>query len=162
MDETADLQNLAVHDVLEAIGSARPSSGAGIAAALALAVGTACALKAVNVSLKHAEDEQLEQSGARLLAHRDRALELARIDAELYRRYLKEGETRDAAKLVRTAEDFQSLATDIAAELDAVRDRVRSSMAADVAAARLLHSAAVEIEALILRENRELRARTMP
>ena len=162
MNAPTDLRKLVVYDVLEAIGSAIPSSGAGIAAALALALGTSCALKAVNVTLKHAEDDQLGQSGARLLAHRDRALDLARIDAELYRRFLKEGEPRDAAKLVRTAEDFQLLARDIAVELDGLTDRVRGSMAADVAAAQLLHSAAVAIEALILQDNRELRARTMP
>lgn len=162
MNPRTDLRDFAVLDLLEAIGSSRPSSGAGIAAAVALALATACALKAVSVSLKHEEDEQLAHSAGRLLQHRDRALDLARIDAELFRKYLKDGEPRDAAMLVRTAEDFQALAAEVAAELQGIQDRVRSSMAADVSAARLLHSAAVAIEALILRESRELRARTMP
>ncbi len=162
MDARADLRDLTVLDVLDAVASSRPSSGAGIAAALALALGTACALKAVNVSLKHHEDEQLGNCGARLQQYRDRALDRARIDAELFGKYLQDGEPRDAAMLVRAAEDFQVLAADIAAELEGLEARVRSTLAADVSAAKLLHAAAMAIEVLILRESRELRARTMP
>jgi formiminotetrahydrofolate cyclodeaminase len=162
MEESADVRDLSVVEVLEAIASGEPSSGAGIAAALALALATACALKAVKVTLKHGHDAALEIHGSSLQAHRDRALDRAREDARLYRKYLQDGEPRDAALLVCAAEEFQLLAREIAQGLDGLAPRVRKAVTADVASAQLLHKAAVEIEALILRDNRELRARTMP
>jgi len=158
----SDMRELSVVEVLDAIGSARPSSGAGISAAIALALATACALKAVRITLKHTEDADLRQRGERLENQRDQALDRARVDAELFQRYLKNHEPREAARLVKAAEDFQVLADDILQELKGLEERVRATVAADVSAARALHSAAIQIEGMILRESRELRARVMP
>jgi formiminotetrahydrofolate cyclodeaminase len=162
MENKADVREVSVLELLDAIGSSRPSSGAGIAAAMALSLGAACALKAVNVTLKHAADAKLTGCGERLKQHRDQALDRARIDTILFEKYLQDGEPRDAAMLVKAAQEFQLLAAELGDELEGLEERVRASVVADVTSARLLHTAAVEIEALILRDNRELRARTMP
>jgi formiminotetrahydrofolate cyclodeaminase len=158
----ADVRHVSVLEVLQAIGSPEPSSAAGVSAGIALALATACALKAVNVSLKHEDDEQLRDSCERLQQQRDRALERAREDSELFQSYLRDHEPRDAALLVKAAEDFQTLAREVESELSALDGKVRTSVAADITAARALHSAAMAIEALVMRDNRKLRANTMP
>lgn len=156
------MRGLTLVEVLDAIGSAQPSSGAGISAAVALALATACALKAIHVTLKHGEDAALSSRADRLQRQRERALDRARVDAELFQRYLANHEPREAALLVRAAEDFQALAREIEGELADLEDSVRSSVVADVTAARSLHAAAMHIEGLILHESRELRARVTP
>jgi formiminotetrahydrofolate cyclodeaminase len=162
MQTEPDVRHVTVLEALEAIGSAQPSSGAGIAAAISLALATACALKAVNISLKHTDDPALRACAERLQLHRHLALDRAEVDARVFGRYLQDREPRDAALLVKAAEDFQALAREIADELKGLEARVQASVAADVSAAQSLHAAAVAIEALIMRDSRELRARTMP
>lgn len=156
-----DVRNLSVVEVLEAIGSAEPSSAAGVAAGVALALATACALKAVSVTLKHAEEPALRECCDRLVAQRDRALELAREDAELFQDYLRGHAARDAARLVNAAQQFQELARDVAAEVAGLEGRVRATVAADLQAARALHDSAIAIEGLVMRDNRRLLARTV-
>lgn len=156
-----DVRNLSLGEVLEAIGSAEPSSAAGISAGVALALATACALKAVSVTLKHADDGDMRRHCDRLLAQRDRALELAREDAELFQSYLRDHAARDAASLVHAAEQFQELAREVSAEIVSLEGRVRATVAADLLAARALHDSAVAIEALVMRDNRRLRARAV-
>jgi formiminotetrahydrofolate cyclodeaminase len=158
----SDVRDLTVVEVLDAIGSAQPSSGAGISAALTLALATACALKAIHVTLKHTDDAKLRDRGQRLERQRDRAVDRARVDAELFQRYLKTKEPRDAALLVKAAEDFQALAREVLEEIEGLDSCVRPTVVADVTAALALHSAAMQIEGVILHESRELRARTMP
>lgn len=114
------------------------------------------------MSLKHTDDAELRDRGERLERQRDRAVDRARVDAELFQRYLKTHEPRDAALLVKAAEDFQALAGEILEELGGLDGRVQATVVADVTAARALHSAAMQIEGVILHEGRKLRARTMP
>ncbi len=90
-----DFGALPLVKVLDAISSAEPSSGAGAAAAVALALAVACALKAVNVTLKHRADAKLIAARERLVQHRELALDRARVDAELFERYLASHEPRD-------------------------------------------------------------------
>jgi hypothetical protein len=156
-----DVRNVSVVEILEAIGSPEPSSAAGISAGIALALATACLLKAVSVTLKHIDDPDLRAHSDRLLQQRDRALERAREDAELFQSYLQDRQARDAAKLVHAAEQFQELADEVAAEISALEGRVRPSVAADLEAAHALHASAMAIESLVMRDNRRLRAKTM-
>ncbi|MET0280408.1 MAG: hypothetical protein ABW278_04690 [Steroidobacteraceae bacterium] len=162
MTTPANLRHVSLVEVLDAIGSSEPSSGAGIAAAVALALATSCALKAVGITLKRGPDDALEQRAALLLAQRDRALERAEVDAHLFGQYMANREPRDAAMLVVAAADFQALAKEVAVAIDDLDARVLPSVVSDVTAARQLHSAAVDIEALIKRSSRELQSRTMP
>jgi formiminotetrahydrofolate cyclodeaminase len=156
-----DVRDVSVVEVLEAIGSPEPSSAAGISAGIALALATACMLKAVSVTLKHLDDPALRAHHERLLEQRDRALERAREDAQLFQSYLRDHAPRDAAKLVHAAEKFQELADEVAEGIDALEGKVRRTVAADLVAARALHSAAMAIEALVMRDNRRLRARAV-
>lgn len=156
-----DVRNLSVVEVLEAIGSAEPSSAAGVSAGVALALATACALKAVSVTLKHADDADLRECCHRLVAQRDKALELAREDAELFQCYLRGHAARDAARLVHAAEQFQELAREVSADVAWLDGRVRKTVAADLHAARALHDSAMAIEALVMRDNRRLLKRTV-
>lgn len=156
-----DVRDVSVLEVLEAIGSPEPSSAAGISAGIALALATACMLKAVSVTLKHTDDPALRAHRDQLVVQRDHALELARKDAELFQSYLRDHAPRDAAKLVHAAEQFQELAGEVAAGIDSLEGRVRKSVAADLVAARALHDSAIAIEALVMRDNRRLRAKTV-
>lgn len=156
-----DVRHVSVIEVLEAIGSPHPSSAAGISAGIALALAAACTLKAVSVTLKHKEDPALRAGCDRLVQQRDRALERAREDADLFQSYLRDHAPRDAAKLVHAAEQFQELAREVAAEIADLEGRVRPSVAADLVAARALHAAAEAIESLVMRDNRRLRARAV-
>ncbi len=156
-----DVRDVSVLEVLEAIGSPEPSSAAGISAGIALALATACMLKAVSVTLKHTDDPELRAHRDKLVEQRDRALERAREDAELFQNYLRDHAPRDAAKLVHAAEQFQDLAREVEAGIDSLEGRVRKTVAADLIAARALHDSAIAIEALVMRDNRRLRARAV-
>lgn len=156
-----DVRHLSVVEVLEAIGSPEPSSAAGVSAGIALALATACALKAVSVTLKHGDDALLRVHCERLREQRDRALERAREDAKFFQSYLRNHSPRDAAALVGAAEQFQHLAQEVAEEIDRLDGKVRPGLAADLQAARALHASAVAIEALVMRDNRKLLARAV-
>lgn len=157
----ADLQPLSLGEVLDDIGSSRPSSGAGVAAGVALALGIACAQKAVAVTLKHRADDRLAEAAARLQTLRERALELARLDAVLFESYLRHQAAEDAARLVTAAEAFQQLSQDVAHELQGLEGRIDDCVAGDITAARALVQASRAIEAEILRENRRERAKVI-
>lgn len=156
-----DLQPLSLGEVLDDIGSARPSSGAGVAAGVALALGIACAQKAVSVTLKHRDDDRLADAVTRLQALRERALEQARLDAVLFESYLRHQAPEDAARLVTTAEAFQQLSQEVAKELQGLDGRIDDCVDGDITAARALLQAARAIEAEILRENRRERAKAI-
>lgn len=79
----ADVQQLTVAEVLAAVGAARPTSGAGVAAALALALAAACARKAVGVTRKHRDGDELRPIGEHLAVLEARAVEHARRDQQL-------------------------------------------------------------------------------
>lgn len=157
-----DLRPLSIETVLDAIGSARPSSGAGIAAGVALALGIACAQKAIAITLKHADDAALTTAAERLCTLRAQALEQARLDAALFESYLRNKAPHDVARLVTTAEQFQQLVKQVVRELNALDGKCKASVVGDLSAAAALCEAATTIEAHILRDSRRERARAIP
>ncbi|MET0291183.1 MAG: cyclodeaminase/cyclohydrolase family protein, partial [Steroidobacteraceae bacterium] len=154
-----DLRPLTVETVLDAISSERPSSGAGVAAGMALALGIACAQKAIAVTLKHRDDVQLSSAADRLRTLRGRSLEQARLDAALFERYLRSKDPQDVDKLVAAAEQFQHLARETAREFAALEGKVIDSVIGDLTAADALQRAATTIEDDILRDNQREQAR---
>jgi hypothetical protein len=154
-----DFRPLTLDEVLDAIGAPQPSSGAGVAAALSLALAVACAQKAVGITAKRREDAELSASAARLQTLRELALEHARHEATLFAAWLRDQQARDAALLVKAAEQFQGLSRKLGAELDALDGAVLESVSGDISAARALQQASAQIEADILRDNRRERAR---
>lgn len=148
--------------MLDAIGSAKPSSGAGIAAGVALALGIACAQKAVAITLKHDDDATLTAAAERLCTLRERALEQARLDAALFESYLRNKAPHDVARLVTTAEEFQQLVKEVLRELGGLDGKCKASVVGDLTAAEALCEAATTIEAHILRDSRRERARAIP
>lgn len=159
MQTEIDPRHLTLEQLLETISSSQPTSGAGVAAAVALALAIGCATKAINVSLKHGSDAVLDAAALRLHALSERALAYARTDSALFASYLQTHSQADAAGLVTSAEEFQELAGEVLSEIEELRGRVLPTVAIDVSTALRLHSAATSTEVEILRSNRKLQAR---
>lgn len=160
-DPLHPIHQATLSELLDAIASAEPSSGAGIAAALGLALSASCAMKAVAVTRRHTADATLEERSRQLRELRERALLSARRDEELFRKYLQERKPRDAAMLVEAAKDFQTLAREIGLAISASSANVYDSVTADMEAARTLLDASANVGALIMRDNRQTLAKTV-
>ena len=137
-------------DVLEDIASGTLSSGAGTAAASALALGIACLRKAVAVSARHAPDDAtLQEADARLCGLLDRALAAGRADAIGFPRLGGKRPPEDKADaaddLVALADRFTWLCAQVMAEAERLTPVIRDTMANDLLAARRLADAAATI-----------------
>jgi formiminotetrahydrofolate cyclodeaminase len=142
---TDEVRRLTVDEVLEAIATPRPSSGAGIAGALALAMSAACARKAVGVTAKRRDDVQLQAADAHLALLQHRAVAQAQRDQLLFQSYLRSKELAAAEHLVDSSQLFRQLVADVAKELDRLPPLIAGHVAGDLDAATALHHAAAAV-----------------
>lgn len=159
--ESDDVRQLSVDEVLEAVSVARPSSGAGIAAALALALAAACGRKAAGVTLKRKEAADLQEIDEHLALLQHRAVSHAQRDQLLFKAFLETRQPLQAQNLVESSQLFQQLVADVGREIDRLAPLVNDSVAGDVDAARSLHRAAADVAATLLREARRSRSRSV-
>ena len=171
------LADLAVSAFLTRVASTAPTPGAGPVGALALAMGVACALKAVAITAKHhaQPDPDLSYAADRLSAISEAALQGADSDAETFGDLIaslrlpqaaaQERKDRDAAiqaaaaAVVEVAERLIRLSHEAASLVVGIKDRIDPVMAGDVNTALRLIEANRLIQTDNFDENRRLMER---
>jgi formiminotetrahydrofolate cyclodeaminase len=148
--------NKTLEEVLTSLASDAVSPGSGAAAAVTLAFAAACAGKALAISRKHRPAEVYMNAAEKRLADIVRSsLERADADASLFESFIHHKDREAAEALVRADEATQALSRELAAVLDEIGSAVHPVVAGDIAAARVLLSAASQIEARIRAENQQ-------
>jgi formiminotetrahydrofolate cyclodeaminase len=162
--------NMTVARLLACITSEKPAPGAGAAGAIALALGVACARKALRITSQHHLDESLVRTvEARLATLSTHVLELGDQDAERFGALIAamqlahddawETEARDQAKdnarraLRSNTAKLVATCGEAEAQLNSIADHVSEIMIGDIAAARALIGAARTIHAANLAES---------
>lgn len=163
----------ALEALLAGIASTEPAPGSGAAGAVALALGVACARKAVRLSLMHQPDEHLANADARLATIGQLALEGADADARWFAALIaamqmpkddREDEKRSSAikeaarPLVALAEHLVQLSAEVERIVSELKPKIDAEMAGDLTAAAALTQAAAEIQKSNASENRKLAA----
>jgi formiminotetrahydrofolate cyclodeaminase len=145
-----------LEEVLTCLASDAVSPGSGAAAAVTLAFAAACAGKALAISRKHRPAEDYMNTAEKRLGEIVRSsLERADADASLFESFIHHKDRKAAEALVRADEAAQALSRELAAVLDEIGAAIHPVVAADIAAARMLLSAASQIEARIRAENQQ-------
>lgn len=160
-----------VADLVAGISSTEPAPGSGAAGAIALALGVACARKALRLTLVHHPDDRgAAAADERLAAIAGDALVGAQEDARAFAAFIAAMQlphghdaeraartatmTACAAALVALAERLLALGAEAARLLDAAAAAVDDTMRGDVTAARALIDAAAAIQRANAGENR--------
>jgi hypothetical protein len=108
---------------------------------------SACASKAVAISLKHRPEETALQAALDSFTRiRRRALVCADNDAAAFEDFVKEKNAAATDRLIVSGENLLSLIESFETLLDAIEPCIHSRMAGDLAAARALAGAARSIE----------------
>ena len=151
----ANLADRPLGEVIDSVASEDISPGAGAAGAVALALGAACAGKAVAITLKRRPDDAvLRRARDRLASISHRALRGAEIDASRFDDFVRTKDAEAAERLVDSGEWLRRLATDLDDALREIEDRIDPVVANDVTAAGALARAFVSIQSMNLDENR--------
>jgi len=104
------LADLRIRELLELISSNSISPGAGAAGAVTLALGAACAAKAVSISLKHSpHDAGLVSALSRLEKIRGFALQGADADSRAFADFVRHKSPTGASELIETGEAMAHL-----------------------------------------------------
>lgn len=141
-------------EVLTALRSDAVSPGAGAAAAVTLAFAAACTGKALAISRKHLPTNDAANAvTARLAELMSRALGRADVDATLFASFMHHKSAPTAAELLRADAQTQALARELDSILNEIDAVIHPIVAGDIAAARILLSAAGLIQARIRAEN---------
>lgn len=141
-------------DLLAALASDAISPGSGAAAAVVLGFAAACAGKALAISRRHRQaDDIVLAAEQRLVVLVRRALERADADARFFEEFTHHKDSRRAKELLDSDELSQSLAQELGRVLDEIEPTIHPVVAADIAAARTLLAAASAIEDRIQAEN---------
>src|SRR5581483_67799 len=118
------------------------------------AFAAACAGKALVISRKHrSPDDAAKVAAARLAELVKRALERADMDSALFERFIHDRSAPAAAELLRADASTQALAHELDTILNEIDAAIHPVVAGDIAAARILLSAASLIQARIRAEN---------
>lgn len=140
--------------ILTSLASEAVSPGSGAAAAATLAFAAACAGKALAISRKHRPaDDAAKAAEARLADLVKRALERADLDSALFAAFLHQKTAQAAAELLQADASTQALARELDTTLNEIDAAIHPIVAGDMAAARILLSAASLIQARIRAEN---------
>jgi hypothetical protein len=152
--QTTAFADQPLKDVLAALASDATSPGSGAAAAAALAFAAACAGKALAISRKHRPADEVTRTAEERLGQLvGLALRSADIDSALFERFLHEKSAQSAAELLRADAASQALARELDTLLNEIDGTIHPVVAGDIAAARVLLSAASLIQARIRAEN---------
>jgi hypothetical protein len=145
--EATVLAELTVNGLIEHISSRDIVPGAGAAGAVCLALASACAAKAVVISLKHSpEDARLSTSLDVLKGLCASALHGADVDSQLFEEFIRHKDSRAAGKLVNTGETMARLIVGLLSTIDGVESHIDPSMKGDLIAAKALATAARTIQ----------------
>jgi len=156
MLHSSNLADRPLGEVIEAIGSADVSPGAGAAGAVGLALAAACARKAAAVTLKHRPDDAaLTKVCSELSDIALGALRGADEDAAQFETFIHEADAQSAEHLLQVGARLTRTARVVTALLSDLAERVDPAVRADVAAAQALCDAFTEIETMNLEQNRE-------
>lgn len=151
----AHLADRPLGEVIDSVASEDISPGAGAAGAVALALGAACAGKAVSITLKRRPDDPaLLRARERLASISRRALRGAEIDASRSDDFVRAKDAETAKRLVDSGEWLRRLATELDDAVREIEARIDPVVASDVTAARSLGRAFVAIQSMNLDENR--------
>jgi formiminotetrahydrofolate cyclodeaminase len=160
MLHSSDLADRPLGEVIEAIGSADVSPGAGAAGALGLALAAACACKAAAITLKHRPDDPaLAKLRGELSDIARRALRGADEDASQFEAFIDQRDARSAENLLRVGAGLTRTARALTGLLSDLVERVVPAVRADVTAAQALCDAFSEIEAMNVEQNRQAAVR---
>jgi formiminotetrahydrofolate cyclodeaminase len=161
MLHSSDLADRPLGEVIEAIGSADVSPGAGAAGAVGLALAAACARKAAAITLKHRPDDAaLGKLRSELSDIVRRALRGADEDASQFETFIRERDAQSAENLLQVGAGLTRAARALTELLSDLADRVDPAVRADVTAAQALCDAFSEIETINREQNREAAIRT--
>jgi len=158
MDKLADQ---AVGALLAAIGSTAPAPGAGAAAGAVLAIGLACARKAIAMTLRHHPDAaRLDDLNRRLAGLVEQALAGGDADAATFTALIDvphgaaEAHRDTLEALAAVDENLVAIADEAQALVLGVRAAIHPSMSGDIAAALGLIATARSIHAACVAEAR--------
>jgi formiminotetrahydrofolate cyclodeaminase len=170
------LRELTVAEFCEQVASTEPAPGGGAVGAAALAMGVACARKALAITLRRSPDAELTAADLRLAEIVREALDAGDRDsrwfAELMGAYRKPkdspAEARDrsaeikacAGELVHVGEQLTALGQEAAGIVERLRPRLAAALANDVAACLSLVEANRSVQADNLADNRRIAERT--
>jgi methenyltetrahydrofolate cyclohydrolase len=144
---STSMADLRISEFVEGISSDKISPGAGAAGAVALALGAACAQKAVSISLKHSpHDSRLAKALADLEKVRNCALQDAEADSQEFADFIRHRTASGARELVETGEAMAHLIDALLVIIEDVEAHVRPSMKSDLIAAKSLAAAARTIQ----------------
>ena len=162
MNEQVSIADLAVADLMAAIGSTDITPGAGSAAAVTVALATACASKAVAMSLKHhASDNELQSANESLKRISRFALIGADRDAEAFRAFIKERNPSTTNELLQEIDQVTQLIEALLTIIRTIERRVAANMSGDLIAAKALAEAAHKIQSANERETEKARKSSM-
>ena len=163
----AEIANTRIGSFLGGIASTEPAPGAGSAAAVVLALGLACARKAVAMTLRHHPDTaDLIGLGAHLEGLGEQALAGGDADMRCFTAYIeamqrpKEDAARAPAEqdaladLVAVGENLVAIGDEARAKLLEVKTDIYPTMINDIAAALALIAAARGIHGSCVAESR--------
>ncbi len=143
-----------LRDALQSLASDAVSPGSGAAAAATLAFAAACAGKALAISRKRRPTDNHTSTAAEQLADLvRRALARADTDSALFESFVHCRSAQAAAELLRADAASQALARELDTLLNEIDASIHPVVAGDIAAARILLSAASLIQARIRAEN---------
>jgi formiminotetrahydrofolate cyclodeaminase len=159
MNNSSNIAQMRVEDLIEAIGGKRVAPGAGAAGAVTLALAAACAAKAVAISLIHQPDQALlRRTQVRLESIARFALAGADRDADTFAEFIKEHTSGAIAQVIREGDRLARLIDILSEVIEQVAPHTESNMTGDLIAARALTEAARRIQAANSTEAHEEKA----
>jgi hypothetical protein len=145
--ERNTLAELTVNGLIGQISSRDIAPGAGVAGAVCLALASACAAKAVVISLKHSpKDARLTRSHELLKNLCVWAMHGADVDSVAFKEFIRHRSPHTAKELIDTGETIAHLIAGLLSIIDAVESHVDPSMKGDLIAAKALAAAARTIQ----------------
>jgi formiminotetrahydrofolate cyclodeaminase len=161
MLHSSDLADRPLGEVIEAIGSAEVSPGAGAAGAVGLALLRRALAKRRQSRWKHRPDDAaLGKLRSELSDIVRRALRGADEDASQFETFIRERDAQAAENLLQVGAGLMRAARALTDLLSELADRVDPAVRADGTAAQALCDAFSEIETKNLEQNREAAVRT--
>ena len=141
-----DIRSTPLAGFLAAVAADQPAPGAGAAAGVALGLAAACASKALRISGRRGEDDDLAQAADRAWRLAERAIVSAQDDCEDFPAVLKAPQDADAARRLQAdGEAGLKAARELRTLIEAYADRVVPELTGDLAAALHLLDAAEQI-----------------
>jgi formiminotetrahydrofolate cyclodeaminase len=155
MTSTHSTADSRIDEFLAALGSGKVSPGSGAAGGVALALGAACAAKAVAITLHHHPgDAVLIEKRAKLLALANDALRDADRESRNFADLIHDQDAAAARRVVAVDEELIDLAAATLSIVEELQSLVKPSVAGDLVAARALVEAARRIQSSNLSEIR--------